>query len=314
MATYWAASSVYVAFIAKSFYEVINYDFGINWDIRIYIAMITVAIVLIGQIRSLKVLVPFSSTANVFIVVTFAITLYYMFKDPLDFSNKPMYTGYTTLPVFFATVIFAMEGIGVVMPVENGMRKPQHFLGCPGVLNTAMISVIVLYGIIGFFGYVKYGNAAEASITLNLPKGVPLADTAKILMALAIFCTYPLQIYVPNDILWRKISHLFPESRQNIAQILLRALICLMSCGIAAAVPDLEPFIALVGSVFFSILGIFVPSFVETIYRWDNLGSFNWILIKNAFLITCAFLALLTGAYDSISTIIKGSSGDIDEI
>lgn len=70
----------------------------------------------------------------------------------------------------FSTVIFAMEGIGVVMPLENSMKKPQHFLGCPGVLNTAMIMVMVLYAIIGFFGYIRYGDSIKASITLNLPQ------------------------------------------------------------------------------------------------------------------------------------------------
>lgn len=65
-----------------------------------------------------------------------------------------------------------MEGIGVVMPVENAMKKPQHFLGCPGVLNVAMITVIVLYAVIGFFGYVRYGNDVKGSVTMNLPEGV----------------------------------------------------------------------------------------------------------------------------------------------
>lgn len=65
-----------------------------------------------------------------------------------------------------------MEGIGVVMPVENDMKKPQHFLGCPGVLNTAMITVIVLYGVIGFFGFLRYGDAIQGSVTMNLPEGV----------------------------------------------------------------------------------------------------------------------------------------------
>lgn len=69
---------------------------------------------------------------------------------------------------FDSTVIFAMEGIGVVMPVENGMKKPQHFLGCPGVLNTAMVTVVVLYALIGFLGYVAYGEDVAASVTLNL--------------------------------------------------------------------------------------------------------------------------------------------------
>lgn len=65
-----------------------------------------------------------------------------------------------------------MEGIGTVMPIENSMRKPQQFLGCPGVLNTAMITVMVLYAIIGFLGYVRYGEFVEASVTLNLPQNL----------------------------------------------------------------------------------------------------------------------------------------------
>lgn len=55
------------------------------------------------------------------------------------------------------------------MPVENSMKNPSHFLGCPGVLNIAMTLVVTLYSIIGFFGYVRYGNKTEGSITINLP-------------------------------------------------------------------------------------------------------------------------------------------------
>lgn len=63
-----------------------------------------------------------------------------------------------------------MEGIGVVMPVENEMARPEKFLGCPGVLNISMAVVILFYGVVGFFGYVKYGDAVKGSITLNLPE------------------------------------------------------------------------------------------------------------------------------------------------
>lgn len=74
-------------------------------------------------------------------------------------------------------------------------------------------------------------------------------------MALAILFTYGLQFYIPSDILWRKIGHKFSEKNQNISQILLRTGIILISGGVAAAIPDLEPFISLVGAVFFSLLG-----------------------------------------------------------
>lgn len=56
-----------------------------------------------------------------------------------------------------------------VMPLENNMKTPTHFIGCPGVLNTGMFFVVLLYTSVGFFGYLKYGDATEASITLNLP-------------------------------------------------------------------------------------------------------------------------------------------------
>lgn len=170
MATYFGASCVYIVFIATSIHKVIINETTIDWDVRVFIAITLIPLLFIGQIRELKYLVPFSALANAFIVVTFAIVLYYMFSEPLNFE-KPMYSSIGQIPLFFSTVIFAMEGIGVVMPVENSMKKPQHFLGCPGVLNTAMITVIVLYAVIGFFGYVKYGDEVAGSVTLNLPPG-----------------------------------------------------------------------------------------------------------------------------------------------
>lgn len=305
MATYYAAACVYIVFIATSFHDVINYDLGINWDVRIYIALTLIPCLFIGQIRNLKWLVPFSALANLFIVVTFGITLYYMFNTPLVVSDKPLIAKASQIPLFFATVIFAMEGIGVVMPVENSMKKPQHFLGCPGVLNTAMLTVVSLYAIIGFFGYIRFGSDVRGSITLNLPDGAPLADAAKILMAIAILFTYGLQFYVPNDILWGKIKHKFDPKNHNISQILLRTGIILISGGVAAAIPDLEPFISLVGAVFFSLLGIFVPSFVETVYLWPNMGWLKFKLVKNVLLMILALCALVAGAAVSIEEIIN---------
>lgn len=62
-----------------------------------------------------------------------------------------------------------MEGIGVVMPVENAMKKPQNFLGCPSVLVVAMSAIVFLYSTLGLFGYFRYGDVLRGSITLNLP-------------------------------------------------------------------------------------------------------------------------------------------------
>uniref|UniRef100_A0A182K1E2 Amino acid transporter transmembrane domain-containing protein n=1 Tax=Anopheles christyi TaxID=43041 RepID=A0A182K1E2_9DIPT len=297
MATYFSAGCVYIVFIATSFHDVINHETGNDWSVRIYILFTMIPILVIGQIRELKYLVPFSALANLFIVVTFGITLYYIFKDSLEFDDKPMFSSFGTLPLFFSTVIFAMEGIGVVMPVENSMAKPQHFLGCPGVLNTAMGTVIVLYAVIGFFGYVRFGDESKGSVTLNLPLEDSLAVAAQILIALAILFTFGLQFYVPMDILWRKIQDKIPKNKHMISQIALRSGIMIIMGGVGLAVPELEPFIGLVGAVFFSSLGLFVPCVVETVFLWPNeLGKFRWVLIKNVIFGAFSIFALVAGA------------------
>lgn len=55
------------------------------------------------------------------------------------------------------------------MPLENNMKTPHHFTGLCGVLNQGMGAVTLVYILLGFFGYLKYGDAIEGSVTLNLP-------------------------------------------------------------------------------------------------------------------------------------------------
>lgn len=140
-----------------------------HWSVLWYMLFILGPLILSCQLRQLKYLVPFSFMANIFMVVSFGITLYYMFTDIKHTEERHLFSSFAQLPLFFSTVIFAMEGIGVVMPIENQMKKPEHFLGCPGVLNIAMGIVVVLYAVIGFFGYLKYGEETAGSITFNLP-------------------------------------------------------------------------------------------------------------------------------------------------
>lgn len=56
------------------------------------------------------------------------------------------------------------------MPLENNMKTPESFLGTTGVLNKGMFVVVCLYSAFGFFGYLKFGDKVDGSITLNLPQ------------------------------------------------------------------------------------------------------------------------------------------------
>lgn len=49
------------------------------------------------------------------------------------------------------------------------MKTPKSFGGSFGVLNRAMILIVLLYVGMGLFGYMNYGPSVMGSITLNLP-------------------------------------------------------------------------------------------------------------------------------------------------
>lgn len=101
MATYYSAGCVYIVFVANTFHDICNLRFDWDLSVRYYILMTMVPILFIGQIRTLKFLVPFSGSANVFIVIVFGIVLYYIFKAPLVISDKALVAPWTQWPVFF---------------------------------------------------------------------------------------------------------------------------------------------------------------------------------------------------------------------
>lgn len=75
---------------------------------------------------------------------------------------------------------------------------------------------------------------------------------------------------------------------------------------LAAVVPDLELLIGLVGSIFFSTLGLLIPAVVQTVHRWERgLGPFNYIIWKNILLIAFYLIVLFTGCYTSINALVN---------
>ncbi|KAL4714446.1 hypothetical protein ACJJTC_017741 [Scirpophaga incertulas] len=310
--TILGACAVYVILLVDSVMQVVDYFYPGNGITKtLYCLMFLAPILVFTQIRNLKFLAPLSGIANLLLVIIFIICLYYICIDFPSLSDRPMSVDIGKLPLFIGTVIFAMEGIGVVLPVENNMAKPQHFLGCPGVLNISMTVVVLLYMSMGFLGYVKYGSQAEGSITINLPmEGEIPALLAKCFIVVAIFFTYTLQFYVPMEIVWRNTKEYISKNNENIAQIVMRAVFACLTVVAAATLPRLEQVIGLEGAFFYAFLGLIVPSILHLIFCWErDLGKYKWILIKDSVLIVFGVFVLVTGVTQSIREIAKGDNG-----
>nr|CAI5832892.1 unnamed protein product [Callosobruchus analis] len=152
---------------------------------------------------NLKFLAPLSTVANAITVVSFGIILYYLIKQDITTEDRQAIGDYRDFPLFFGTVLFALEAIGVIMPLENEMKTPKAFGGTFGVLNTGMISIIMLYVGMGLFGYLAYGKDVGGSVTYTIGSDIP-AQVCQLMLVFAIFITHALQMYVAVDIVWNQ--------------------------------------------------------------------------------------------------------------
>ena len=91
---------VFILFAATTFQTIMRDSFEIEADLRIYILIVAAPEFVISQIRYLKVLAPISAMANLFIMITITIVLYYIFSGPLDVQDKPMIAPIERWPTF----------------------------------------------------------------------------------------------------------------------------------------------------------------------------------------------------------------------
>ncbi|KAE8742427.1 hypothetical protein FOCC_FOCC012038 [Frankliniella occidentalis] len=302
-ATYFGTCSVYTVIIAQSFKAVIE-QYTEQVELRVYIACLLIPLILLGFVPNLKYLAPVSMVANGFMAIGLGITMYYLCINLKPIEELKLSGSPVDIPPFLCIVIFAMEAIGVVMPLENNMKTPKNFLGLGGVLNQGMAGVTLIYILLGFLGYMAFGEETKAVITLNLPESEIPAQVVKVFIALAVFCTYGLQWFVCLEIVWDGLKERY-QKKAVLAEYIVRVILVVSSVLLAVAVPTIGPFIGLIGALCFSILGIILPCFIECITFWeDGLGPGRWRLWKNILISIFGVIVLIFGTDDSIKGIL----------
>uniref|UniRef100_A0A667GMC9 Solute carrier family 36 member 1 n=1 Tax=Lynx canadensis TaxID=61383 RepID=A0A667GMC9_LYNCA len=311
---------VYFVFLADNFKQVIEAANGTTnnchnnetviltptMDSRLYMLTFLPFLVLLVFVRNLRALSIFSLLANITMLVSLVMLYQFIVQNIPDPSRLPLVAPWKTYPLFFGTAIFAFEGIGMVLPLENKMKDPQKF---PVILYVGMAIITALYISLGCLGYLQFGANIQGSITLNLPN-CWLYQSVKLLYSIGIFFTYALQFYVPAEIIIPFFVSRVPEHCELVVDLFVRTVLVCLTCVLAILIPRLDLVISLVGSVSSSALALIIPPLLEiTTYYSEGMSPIT--IAKDALISILGFVGFVVGTYEALYELIQPSSAPV---
>lgn len=166
-------------------------------DIVWLIALQTCILTPLSFIRDITKLSLLALLANVFIMIGLVTIICFTGGELILNGLEPgsgvyYFFNKSEFSLFIGVAIFAFEGIGLIIPIQESMIYPNHF---PKVLAAVIITISTIFVFIGALGYFTFGEKIETVILLNLPQTSPFVIMIQILYALAILLSTPIQIF-----------------------------------------------------------------------------------------------------------------------
>lgn len=177
--------------------------------------------------------------------------------------------------IFAGTAVYAFEGIALVIPIREGMERPELFSGM--VVGMMLLFVVILTGF-GILGYFAWGNSVQTVVLNELSGG--FGSLVQICYVLAVVCGYPLAIFPTFTICEAKLFGDFPPTLRrkwlkNVFRTALTFGMGLLAYTMAAYLPI---FISMLGSFCSIPLAIIFPAMLHLRIVGDAF-VLDWVLI-----------------------------------
>eukprot|EP00250_Pteridium_aquilinum_P026422 c32986_g1_i1 orf=69-1322(+) len=221
--------------------------------------------IIMGCVRSLSGLAPFSLLADVCNVLAMGVVIKDDFNSFQGFDGTVAFRDWSGFPFAFGIAVFCYEGFGMTLTLEASMKKPHLF---PRVLAQAFVPITVLYIAFGLIGYFAFCDNTKDIITLNLPNDWSTI-VVKVGLCIALSFTFPVMMYPVHELVENKLIGCVYYQRKlaaspRLSRVLLdgiRGVTVLIVAAIAVMVPTFGVFISLVGSTVCAMLAFVFPAF-----------------------------------------------------
>lgn len=245
-------SSAYIVFVGENlqaFIEAVS-NCKTSIDIKWVILMQMVIFLPLSLYRNINHIQKMALAADLFILLGLVYIYFYDVKtivhqggisDIQDFNPKDW-------TLFIGTAIFTFEGIGLIIPIQGGMKDPGKF---PKVLGSVMIIVSVAMISIGALSYAAYGSHTKTVVLSNMRQDNKLVNGVQFIYSVAILLSTPLQIYPAIEItsqqLFSRTGKYNPwiKWKKNVFRFFM-VMLCAMIAWLGAN--DLDKFVSIVGS------------------------------------------------------------------
>lgn len=191
--------TVYFAFVSANLVNAVP-----SWELnqRTIIIVILPLICGLSLIKHMRSLAPLSLISNIALLIGMSI-LFWIMKGNWE-NDPPVHIAQfhaRNLPLFCGNAVYAFEGIGLVLPIENSMDVPHHAVI---VVVCAMATVGGLFILFGEYAVLSYGSVDNGSISAFVAERDP--DNAgvaaqNLLICVAVILTYPVQFFPAIQVL-----------------------------------------------------------------------------------------------------------------
>lgn len=249
-------SAAYVVFTATNLKVFCENVMGVKPDslgLASYIVFQTLIFIPLSFTRNIAKLSGTTLVADLFILLgllyVYYYPSYYIVKHGIASSSMKLFNK-SDWTLFVGTAIFTFEGIGLLIPIQESMAKPQHFNKCLLGVMSAVAFVFITSGLIC---YSAFGSKVETVVLLNFPQDSPFTKSAQILYVLAILLSTPLQLFPAIRILENWTFPVDASGKHNprikwLKNYFRSAVVIVTSLLAWVGANDLDKFVSLVGS------------------------------------------------------------------
>lgn len=235
-----------------SFLDAVTHDRQLPLDSKALIALQLVVVIPLSLIRNISKLGPAALLADVFILIGLVYIWYFDIATLATKGIEPSVALFN--PAHFTltigSAIFTFEGIGLILPIQSSMKKPEHF---SYLLYLVMLIITCIFTSVGVLCYATFGEDTKIQIISNFPQTSKLVNAVQLLYSMAVLVGNPVQLFPAVRIIEQGLFGDKATGKKSAAikwkKNALRTGMVIL-CGVVSILgaTDLDKFVALIGS------------------------------------------------------------------